>query len=107
MVEPSKRDWKLYKGKIGEWLEHYIENLIREYANYLHSDLPASVKFWEMEKRITRDRKKLGVCVELRKSDMFWNIAKLIHDQVISMDELEEFSDELKEAVMLILKGIK
>lgn len=53
MVEPSKRDWKLYKGKIGEWQEHYMENLIREYANYLHSDLPASVKFWEMEKRIT------------------------------------------------------
>lgn len=73
----------------------------------MHSDLPASVKFWEMEKRITRDRKKPGVCIELRKSDMFGNIANLIHDQVISMDELDEFSDELKEADMLILRGNK
>ncbi len=104
MIEHSKRDWKLYKEKIGVWQEHYMENLIREYADYLHSDFPASVKFWEMEKRIKRDRKKLGVCIELRKSDMLWDIAKLIHDHVISMDDLEEFSDELKEAVMLILK---
>lgn len=84
-----------------------MENLIREYADYLHSDFPASVKFWEMEKRITRDRKKLGVCIELRKSDMFWDIAKLIHDKVISMDDLKEFSVDLKERVTLILKGQK
>ena len=57
-----------------------------------------------MEKRIRRDRKTPGVCIELRKSDMFWDIAGLINDRVISMDDLEEFSDGLKEAVALILK---
>lgn len=104
MVEPSKRDWKLYREKIGEWQEHYMEKLIKEYADYLYSDLPASTKFWEMEKRIKRDRKTPGICIELRKSNMFWDIARLIHDRVISMDDLEEFSDDLKEAVALILK---
>lgn len=104
MVEPSKRDWKLYREKIGEWQEHYMEKLVKEYADYLCSDLPASTKFWEMEKRIKRDRKTPGVCIELRKSDMFWDIARLIHDKVISMDDLEEFSDELKAAVALILR---
>ncbi len=52
MVEPSKRDWKLYKEKIGGWQEHYMEKLVKEYADYLCSDLPASTKFWEIEKRI-------------------------------------------------------
>lgn len=104
MVEPSKRDWKLYREKIGEWQEHYMEKLVKEYADYLCSDLPASTKFWEIEKRIKRDRKTPGVCIELRKSDMFWDIAGLIHDKVISMDDLEEFSDDLKEAVVLILR---
>lgn len=104
MVEPSKRDWKLYREKIGDWQEHYMEKLVKEYADYLCSDLPASTKFWEMEKRIRRDRKTPGVCIELRKSDMFWDIAGLINDRVISMDDLEEFSDGLKEAVALILK---
>ncbi len=104
MIEPSKRDWKLYREKIGDWQEHYMEKLVKEYADYLCSDLPASTKFWEMEKRIRRDRKTPGVCIELRKSDMFWDIAELINDRVISMDDLEEFSDGLKEAVALILK---
>ena len=104
MVEPSKRDWRLYREKIGEWQEHYMEKLVKEYADYLCSALPASTKFWEMEKRIKRDRKTPGVCIELRKSDMFWDIAGLISDKVISMDDLEEFSDDLKEAVALILR---
>lgn len=104
MVEPSKRDWKLYREKIGDWQEHYMEKLVKKYADYLCSDLPASTKFWEMEKRIRRDRKTPGVCIELRKSDMFWDIAGLINDRVISMDDLEEFSDDLKEAVALILR---
>ncbi|MCM1088330.1 MAG: hypothetical protein NC419_09240, partial [Muribaculaceae bacterium] len=104
VIEPSKSDWKLYREKVGEWQEHYMENLIKEYAGYLNSDLPASVKFWELEKRIKRDRKAVGVCIELRKSNMFWNIASLIHGNVISMNDIEEFSDELKETVTLILK---
>ena len=104
MVEPSKRDWKLYREKIGEWQEHYMEKLVKEYADYLCSDLPASTKFWEIETRIKRDRKTPGVCIELRKSDMFWDIAGLINDKVISMDDLEEFSNDLKEAVALILR---
>lgn len=103
MVEPSKRDWKLYRERIGEWQEHYMEKLVKEYADYLSSDLPASTKFWGIEKKIKRDRKKPGVCIELRKYDMFWDIARLINDKVISMDDLEEFSDDLKEAVVLIL----
>ena len=104
MVKNSKRDWKLYREKIGGWQEYYMEKLVKEYADYLCSDLPASTKFWEIEKRIKRDRKTPGVCIELRKSDMFWDIAGLIHDKVISMDDLEEFSDDLKEAVVLILR---
>ena len=104
MIEPSKSDWKLYREKVGEWQEHYMEHLIKEYADYLNSALPASVKFWELEKRIKRDRKAMGVCIELRKSNMFWDIAGLIHDKFISMNDIEEFSDELKETVALILK---
>lgn len=104
MVEPSKKDWKLYREKIGGWQEHYMERLVKEYADYLYSDLPASTKFWEIEKRIRRDRKTPGVCIQLRKSSMFWDIAEMINDTVISMDDLKEFSDDLKEAVALILR---
>ena len=103
MVEPSKRDWKLFREKIGDWQEHYMEKLVKEYADYLCSDLPASTKFWEMEKRIRKDKKTPGVCIELSKSSMFWDVAQLINDKVISMEDLAEFSDGLKEAVAMIL----
>ena len=103
MVEPSKRDWKLFREKIAGWQESYMERLVKEYAEYLQSDLPASTKFWEMDKRIKNDRKTPGVCIQLSKSDMFWDIARLIHDGVITTDDLEEFSDDLKEAVVWIL----
>lgn len=104
MIEPSKRDWKLFREKIGGWQERYMENLVKEYADYLRSDLPASTKFWELEKRIKRDRKTPGVCIELRKSNMFWDIAQLIHDGVISMDDLQAFSEDVKDAAALILR---
>lgn len=52
MIEPSKRDWKLYRANIGKWQEHYMEKLVKEYADYLCSDLPASTKFWEMERML-------------------------------------------------------
>jgi hypothetical protein len=35
---------------------------------------------------------------------MFWDIARLINDKVIAMDDLKEFSEDLKEAVALILR---
>ncbi len=102
-MEPSKKDWKLFRENIAKWQESYMERLIKEYVEYLNSDVPASTKFWEMEKNIKKDRIAPGVCLELRKSNMFWDIALLIKDDVITFDALDEFSDELKEAVSIIL----
>lgn len=106
MTTPSKRDWKLYQEKIKEWQEHYIEKLVKKYADYLCSEeILASTKFWELEKRIKRDKKNPGVLIELSKSDMLWDIAGLIRKNIITVEDLVEFSDELKEGVKLILQS--
>lgn len=104
MMEPSKKDWKLYREKIPGWQENYMERLIGQYSEFLSNDLPASTKFWELEKRVNRDKKTPGVCITLSKSDMTWDIVSLIHDGVIGFDDLKEFSDDLKEAVKFILE---
>ena len=104
MVMPSKRDWKLYQEKIKVWQEHYMEKLVKEYADYLCSELPASTKFWELEKRIKQDKKNQGVLIELSKSDMLWDIAELIRRKIITIEDLVEFSDGLKEGVTSILQ---
>ena len=104
MYEPSKSDWKLFRSKISDWQENYMERLVEKYITYLRSDLPASDKFWEMEKKIRKYKKSPGVLIELRKSTMLLDIAALINDGVIAVDDLEPFSEDLKEAVQFILK---
>ncbi|VDN48364.1 conserved protein of unknown function [Petrocella atlantisensis] len=101
-MEPSKKDWKLFKDKIGSWQESYMEKLIKEYMTFLNDDLPASTKFWELEKKIKQDKKKPGVILELRKRDMLFDIIRLINDGVITMDNLSDFTDELRENVKVL-----
>ena len=41
--------------------------------------------------------------VEISKSDAYWDIAILVKKKVIKMEDLAEFSDDLKDAVTLLL----
>lgn len=101
-MEPSKKDWKLYREKIAEWQECYMERLVKEYVAYLSSDEPASTKFWEMERRIRHDKKTPGVCIEVRKGNMIFDLIHLINDGVITFDDLGDFSQELQETIKFL-----
>ncbi len=102
-MEISKSDWKLYRERVGGWQEHYMEKLVQQCIKLLSSPGNASDHFWELEKRIKRDRKHPGVMIELRKSDAIWDIAMFVQKKVINIEDLEGFSDDLIEAVKLIL----
>ena len=58
-------DWKLYKSKVGDWQEGYMEKLCKEYIALLSSDKLPSDRFWELEKRIREDMRAIGVVVIL------------------------------------------
>lgn len=103
MVEISKKDWKLFRERLPGWQEHYMERLIREYIEMLSAPGNASDHFWELEKRIKKDRKHPGVLLQVRKSEAIWDIAAFVGYEVITLDDLEGFSDDLIEAVRLIL----
>ena len=102
-MEISKADWKLYHERVPGWQEHYMEQLAKEYVALLTSPGNASDHFWTLEQRIRQDKKNPGVLIELRKSTAIWDIAYLVGDGVITMDELEGFSEDLIDAVKLIL----
>lgn len=80
-----------------------MERLIKEYIELLSSPGNASNHFWELEKRVKKDKKHPGVLLEMNKSEAIWDIAMFVRYKVITMDELEGFSDDLLEAVKLIL----
>lgn len=71
--------------------------LCDEYAAILTSSKRGSDAFWEIEKRIKEDRKRPGVLVRMEKKEMPYIILDLIRDKAITLDDLEGFSDGLKE----------
>ncbi|MBE0450900.1 MAG: hypothetical protein IBX70_08645 [Clostridia bacterium] len=98
-MESSKKDWKLFREKIALWQESYMEKLVIEYTALLNDSVPASSKFWELEQRIKLDKKKPGVILNLSKQEMLFDIIRLINDGAITMDDLSDFSDELRNQV--------
>ena len=65
---------------------------------------PASEKFWELEKRIKEDKRHPGVIMEMSKSEVIWDIVRLIRLKVIAYDDLSDFRDELQLEVKRILE---
>ena len=104
MPDISKADWKLFRERISEWQEAYMERLAREYIALLSSEEPASKKFWDLEKRIREDKRMPGVLLELRKSEVGWDLVRLLGDGVITESDLEGFSGELKDNVIHLAK---
>lgn len=103
-MECSKSDWKLFRTKIAEWQEAYMEQLVKEYIQLLSSSEKVSDKFWKLEERIKKDRKHPGVIIELNKGNMLYDIVALINYKVITVEDLDGFSDDLKEKVNFFLK---
>lgn len=100
----TKSDWTLFKNKIADWQESYMDKLNREYIKLLSEDTNPSEKFWRLNKRIKEDRKKTGVQLEMSRSNLINNIISLINDGAISFENLEEFSDELKATVSIFME---
>ena len=98
-MEVSKSDWKLFRTRIGDWQEAYMERLIKEYIHLLSGEENASDKFWKLEERIKKDKKHPGVMLELSKGNMIFDIVVLINSGVITTADLEGFSDGLKESI--------
>ena len=102
-MEVSKSDWKLFRARIGDWQEAYMECLVQEYIELLSGAERASEKFWKLEERIKKDKKHPGVLIELSKGNMIYDIAMLIKSGVVTTLDLDGFSDELKESVDFLL----
>ena len=103
-MECTKADWKLFRERIPVWQEIYMEKLTKEYIALLSGEGKASEKFWEMEKRIKEDKKKPGVLISLEKSHVVYDLVRLIREGAIGMEDLEGFSEELKDYVKKLLE---
>lgn len=82
-----------------------MDKLIEEYKDILNSDTSSSDKYWALRKKIYEDYKSPGVLArDVSRSNMFIILLGLLRDEAITMDDLDEFSDELKEDIAQFMK---
>ena len=81
-----------------------MDRLCKEYVELLRSDGDPSEKFWKLDKRIKSDKRNPGVQLQMTRTNLIYNIVSLINHDVISIKDLEDFSDELKETVRVFLE---
>ena len=56
----TKKDWKLFREKLPEWQEAYMERLCREYIKILSRDENASDRFGRWRSESGEIRKRQG-----------------------------------------------
>lgn len=98
----SKRDWLLFRERIAGWQEDYIGRLNREYIELLSREGLETEKFWELYKRIHRDKRRIGVSLDMGSPELLPNLCRLVNQGAIEYDDLKGFSEELREDVIRI-----
>ena len=74
-----------------------MEKLIDKYIEILNGSGEASNRFWALEERIKRDKLSSGVLAnDIRRSAMHREIANLLIDNVITLDDLDGFTEDIK-----------
>lgn len=94
-MEISKADWKLFQDRLRLWQENYMERLIEEYVKMLQGLENASSKFWQLDRKLKSDRLNPGVSSVLDKQEVINDLVNMIKIGVITLDDLEGFSEGL------------
>ena len=68
MFDVKERDWKIFRKKIIIWQENYMQKLNNEYIEILKRDNDASKNFWDLERIIYKDKRSIGVAIDMRLS---------------------------------------
>ncbi len=100
MQEINEKDWKLFRDRLPKWREAYMERLIDDYQRILSDTTAASERFWKLEQRIRHDKCSPGVQLEMRRSTMMQYLAALLREKVITSEDLDGFSDELRNTLL-------
>ena len=100
----TERDWQLFRSRIPQWQEAYMDRLNQEYVVLLTAEGNASDKFWTLEKRLREDKQSVGVCAEMSRSKLIWNLMALLDEGVIAKADLDGFSDSVMGALDYYLR---
>ena len=107
MRDVNEKDWKLFRSKLPGWQEAYMEKLVEEYKSLLSGTENASEKYWALEERIRQDKRSPSVVLyDVRRSRMEIHLLQLLRCKVIQLQDLEDFSEELRERLAWIMGNV-
>ena len=105
MADPAKADWTLFQSLLPQWQERFMSRLCDKYAAVLTGPYRGSEAFWEVKRLIRQDMKRIGAMGGVEQSEVACIIADLLREQVITAEDLADFSDEVKETVNNLIRG--
>ena len=82
MLPVNESDWKLFRKRLPEWQERCME----------------------LEKRLRKDKKRVGVVADVSRSEMYYNLLYLLDDKTITLEDLAGFSPDLRERLAMIAR---
>ena len=73
--------------------------LLGEYSTMIAGQGLASDRFWRLQERLQKDVRKTGVRAEMKRSVLIMNLLSLLREGAISKDDLDGFSEELRQSL--------
>ena len=64
----GQQDWKLFKECLPIWQNRHLKKVVNQYLEILSDNGTAPAeKFWQLENRVSEDKKHPGVIVEMNR----------------------------------------
>lgn len=98
----KESDWKKFRARLPQWQERYMDRLNHAYIALLEGEGAASEKFWELVKRVNKNRRDTGVIAEMSRSKMIYSLADLLNEGAITEDDIADFSEEVRQHVSML-----
>lgn len=104
MADPAKAGWTLFQSLLPQWQERFMSRLCDKYAAVLTGPYRGSEAFWEVKRLIRQDVKRIGAMAGSEQSEVASIFADLLREQVITVEDIADFSDEVKEMVEYLMR---
>ena len=102
-----ERDWKTFRKMIPNLRERYLKDKNLEIKKLLEAkNKNETERFWEARHRIEKERKILVDCLDGHsRSNMFRHMILMYGYGILKEEDLNEFSDELKNQIINVCKN--
>ena len=100
--KPLESDWKLFRKRVPEWRERYLSLKNKEIVGiFADNNKTPTEQFWDAKKKMEEEARILVDCLDGHsRSKMQWYLLLMHHYGLIRDEDLDEFSEELREQVL-------